>query len=130
MTKTLGKKLGDLRIAKNLTREKLALDLGVSKVAYGKWESDLTKPSYKNINLLCEYFQISKDELMESETPISQTNNTFNNSPNLINSTNPTITYSIPNEIIENILQNQIKFSELIASQNEIFGKVFGKGNG
>lgn len=120
----LGRKLYSLRTSKNLTKEKLAEELGVSKTAYGKWENEITKPNFDNINLLCDYYKISKDELMEKENNVNQTNNTFNNSPNLINSQSPTINYTIPNEVIEKILENQKLISDFVVSQNELFAKI------
>ena len=117
---SLGKKLYQLRSAKNLTKEKVAEQIGVSKTAYGKWESDLAKPNFDNIAILCNFYSISKDELMNSDQQsVNLTNNTFNNSPNVINSPNPTINCILPNEIIEKILENQKVISEYIENLKE-----------
>lgn len=119
-----GKKLMDLRTSKNLTREKLAQEIGVSKTAYGKWESDLAKPNFDNINMLCNFYGISKDELMSEDREYSFYNNTFNNSPNLINSTNPIFNYTLPNEFIEKILDNQKLISDLVKTQDLLLKKI------
>jgi transcriptional regulator with XRE-family HTH domain len=123
----LGKKLMDLRISKNLTREKIAQEIGVSKTAYGKWESDISKPNFDNINTICNFYGITKDELMSEEKTVSQNNNTFNNSPNVINSPNPTFTYSMPNEVIEKILDNQLLISNLVKNQDLLLKNLLEK---
>ncbi|WP_124639294.1 helix-turn-helix domain-containing protein [Amniculibacterium aquaticum] len=120
----LGKKLHNLRIAKNLTKEGVALELGVSKTAYGKWENDIAKPNFQNISTICNFYNISKDELMEEEKNINQNNNTFNNSPNVINSPNPTFNYTISDEIIQKITDNQNNISELVQNQNILLQKI------
>lgn len=101
-------------------------DIGVSKTAYGKWESDLTKPNFQNINSLCEFYDISKDELMSSEKELSINNNTFNDSPNLINSPNSTLNY-LSSEIIEKILDNQQIISEIVKKQDLLFDELIKK---
>ncbi len=119
----------DLRVSKNLTREKVAEELGISKTAYGKWESDLAKPGFDNINLLCNFYGILKDELMSEDKEYSFNNNTFNNSPNLINSTNSVFNYTLSNEIIEKILENQQMISDLVKNQDIIFKEIITKKN-
>ncbi|MDR2205671.1 MAG: helix-turn-helix domain-containing protein [Flavobacteriaceae bacterium] len=124
----LGKKLMKLRISKNLTKESLAQKLGVSKTAYGKWESDLAKPGFDNIILLSDFYGISKDELMEDEEKsVSQNNNTFNNSPNIVYSPNPTINYTLSEEMLEKIIENQRQISEIVQTQNKLFEKFIPK---
>ncbi len=122
----LGKKLYKLRNGKNLTKEGLANVLGVSKVAYGKWENDITKPSFDNINLLCNFFNISKDELIEDEK-VNLQNNVFTNSPNIINSSNTTVTYSFPKEVIEKLLENQQNITKAVELQKKLFEKYIKK---
>lgn len=120
----LGKKLYQLRTAKNLTKEGVALELGVSKTAYGKWENDLAKPNFDNISTICNFYHISKDELMEDEKSIIQNNNTFNNSPNVINSPNPTFNYTISDEVIQKLIDNQNKISEIVVAQKSLLQKI------
>ena len=54
-----GNKLRTLRKAKGLSQENLAKQLGISRQAISKWESDLSQPDIDNIIQLCKIFQIS-----------------------------------------------------------------------
>lgn len=123
----LGKKLYDLRAAKNLTKQRLAQELGVSKTAYGKWENDLAKPSFDNISIICDFHNISKDELMSKEKYINHNNHSINNFPNLIHSRNRTITIYLPHESIEKVVENQKQISEMMLSQNLLLQELISK---
>ena len=59
-----GNKLRTLRKAKGLSQENLAKQLGISRQAISKWESNLSQPDIDNIIQLCKIFQISADELL------------------------------------------------------------------
>ena len=54
---TLGKKLYNFRTAKNITFDKLAFELDISKTAIVIWEADKAKPSIDNLLKLCDYYQ-------------------------------------------------------------------------
>ena len=54
---TLGKKLFNLRATKNISFDKLAFELDISKTAIIKWEADKAKPSIDNLLKLCDYYQ-------------------------------------------------------------------------
>ncbi len=38
--------------------------MNISRSVIAKWETGLTLPNEENINILCEYFNVTKDELM------------------------------------------------------------------
>ena len=62
---TIGERLKDLRIAQKLTLEQLAVEVGISKSALGKYESDNGKDiSPYSILLLADYYGVSCDYLM------------------------------------------------------------------
>ena len=62
---TIGERLKDLRVAKKLTLEQLAAEVGISKSALGKYESDNGKDiSPYSILLLADYYGVSCDYLM------------------------------------------------------------------
>ena len=62
---TIGERLKDLRVAKKLTLEQLAVEVGISKSALGKYESDNGKDiSPYSILLLADYYGVSCDYLM------------------------------------------------------------------
>ena len=50
---TLGKKICRHRKAKGYSQEELAELVGVSRQAISKWEADMTRPSFDNLQALC-----------------------------------------------------------------------------
>ena len=62
---TIGERLKDLRVERKLTLEQLADEVGISKSALGKYESDNGKDiSPYSISLLADYYGVSSDYLM------------------------------------------------------------------
>ena len=62
---TIGERLKDLRTAQKLTLEQLAAEVGISKSALGKYESDNGKDiSPYSISMLADYYGVSSDYLM------------------------------------------------------------------
>ena len=62
---TIGERLKDLRVERKLTLEQLAVEVGISKSALGKYESDNGKDiSPYSILLLADYYGVSCDYLM------------------------------------------------------------------
>ena len=62
---TIGERLKDLRVERNLTLEQLSNELGISKSALGKYESDNGKDiSPYSISMLADYYGVSSDYLM------------------------------------------------------------------
>ena len=59
----LGKKLKELRTAERLTQEKLAEILGVSRVNYTRYETDVSRPDYETLIKIADFYDISLDEL-------------------------------------------------------------------
>lgn len=52
-----------LRKYKNLSQDKLAEELNLSRSLIGMWESGQRKPSYETLKLLADYFDVSLDNL-------------------------------------------------------------------
>ncbi len=62
---TIGERLKDLRVERKLTLEQLADEVGISKSALGKYESDNGKDiSPYSISLLADFYGVSADYLM------------------------------------------------------------------
>ena len=62
---TIGERLKDLRVERKLTLEQLADEVGISKSALGKYESDNGKDiSPYSISLLADFYGVSVDYLM------------------------------------------------------------------
>lgn len=57
-------KLQQLRKMRNLTQEKLAEQLFVSRTAISKWESGRGYPSIDSLKIVAEFFHVTVDELI------------------------------------------------------------------
>ena len=73
---TIGERLLKLRKDKNISQEELANVLDVSRQTISKWETGESMPDFNKIVPLCEYFEISSDELL---TGIKKGNNLLDN---------------------------------------------------
>ena len=62
---TLGEKIKDLRRKYNISQEKLAFEIGVSRQSVTKWESDAGLPDIDNLKALATLFNVSIDELLD-----------------------------------------------------------------
>ena len=61
---SIGATIKQLRLSKKLTQEELAANLGITSKAVSQWECDRTSPDISQIPALCNFFQISADELL------------------------------------------------------------------
>lgn len=62
---SIGHKIKTLRRAKELTQEELAEVLGVSSKAISQWECNRTTPDISQLPMLCNFFEVTADELLE-----------------------------------------------------------------
>ena len=60
---TFSQQLCRLRREHGLSQERLGEAVGVSRQTISKWELGETTPELEKLHLLCDYFQISMDEL-------------------------------------------------------------------
>ena len=83
----IGDKIRELRKINDITQQELAKKLGISFQALSNYENNRRNPSVEQIKLICIFFNISADELLEIETEKDrqkvQINNSFNNSKNI-----------------------------------------------
>lgn len=66
---TIGKKIYKLRKSKGLSQESLALDLEISRQTINKWEKDEVEPNIESVRILCDYFKIDSDYLINDKEP-------------------------------------------------------------
>ena len=59
----IGKKIRELRIARNLTQEALAAELSVTPQAISKWECGTTTPDIQLLPDIAIFFGVTLDEL-------------------------------------------------------------------
>lgn len=83
----IGDKIKELRKINDITQQELANKLGISFQALSNYENNRRNPNVEQIKLICIFFNISADELLEIETEKDrqkvQINNSFNNSKNI-----------------------------------------------
>lgn len=64
---TLGERLFEYRNSINISQEKLAEKIGVTRQTISKWETDQSTPDFDKIIPLCEAFGITTEELIKGE---------------------------------------------------------------
>lgn len=76
-----------LRKEKNISQEQMGKEIGYARYIISDWEQGRSEPSAEQMKVICIYFNISADELLEIDTPKGrekvQINNSFNNSKNI-----------------------------------------------
>lgn len=66
---TLGERLFQYRNSINMSQEKLAERIGVTRQTISKWETNQSTPDFDKIEPLCEVFGITTEELIRGEKP-------------------------------------------------------------
>lgn len=66
----IGNKIIELRKKRNLTQEKLADRVGVSRQTLSSWESNVTSPNLEQAFFLCSELNISLDDLVDNRLDI------------------------------------------------------------
>ena len=64
---SIGEKLAELRKQKNLTQEKVAEELNVTRQTISNWELGQTIPDLEQSKSLSKLYQISLDELVDND---------------------------------------------------------------
>ena len=69
----IGKKIQNIRKENNITQNELAEKLQVSRQAVSRWEANLSEPSIEAILMISKLFNLSVDELLETESKQAST---------------------------------------------------------
>ena len=117
----LGDKLYQLRKAKKLSQEQLALELQISKTALINWENNKAKPSIDNLMKICDFYERDIYSLLEDVTNVNFSNAQFKGNNYVVNPNNSTINFNNSPELINEILNNQSKINSLFEQQNNLF---------
>ncbi|GAA4153728.1 hypothetical protein GCM10022217_09820 [Chryseobacterium ginsenosidimutans] len=96
---SLGTKLRELRTSKNLSQMQVAVELDVSQTAYGKWESDQTKPGIDNLLKISEFYETDIYNLLDQKEGNHNFNNTYDNSN--VNNAVETVNYYVSEKLVE-----------------------------
>lgn len=59
-----GERLKALRVERHVSQEDLADYLNVSRQTISRWESSITSPDLNMLEKICEYFEVSYEELL------------------------------------------------------------------
>mgnify|MGYP001140865775 CR=1 FL=1 len=66
----LANRIQSLRKAKGMSKEQLADQIGVSRQAVSKWESEQSTPDLDKIILLSDFFEVTTDYLLRGIEPV------------------------------------------------------------
>lgn len=61
---SLGEKLKELRLSKNLTLKQVADAIGLTRNAISNYEANIREPSLSVLKSLCDFFDVSADYLI------------------------------------------------------------------
>ncbi|TYR80152.1 helix-turn-helix transcriptional regulator [Priestia megaterium] len=64
MLHTLGARIRFLRNQAGLSQKQLAIELNMSRTKVSKWESSIQDPSLQDLLSICDYFDVSLDQIM------------------------------------------------------------------
>lgn len=62
---SIGEKIYKLRVKANISQETMALDLGVSRQAVSKWETNQSTPDLVNLKMIANYFNVPLSDLID-----------------------------------------------------------------
>lgn len=65
-----GEKLQQLRKERNLSQEQFAEIIGVSRQTISRWEASQTAPDLVSLEKICQYFNMTYDELLVNKKEI------------------------------------------------------------
>lgn len=71
----LADRIQSLRKSKGISQEELADQIGVSRQAVSKWESEQSLPDIEKIILLSDYFDVTTDYLLKGIEPLKEGEN-------------------------------------------------------
>jgi transcriptional regulator with XRE-family HTH domain len=77
-------KLKELREKEGISQYELANKIFVSRSAVAKWENGLGMPNEESIELLSQFFAVSKDELLNSNDPVKIIDNVERKSKRIV----------------------------------------------
>jgi len=68
----IGKRIKELRLENGLTQKQVAKLLNKSETGFASWEQGLAEPCINDLRLLCVIFNISADEFLGLDNPITK----------------------------------------------------------
>lgn len=71
--KQLGDRLRDLREARDLKQTEASALLGINNKVLSSYERNISVPTIDNLKLLCEFYNVSADYLLQIDIPETKT---------------------------------------------------------
>ncbi len=71
----LSERIQHLRKSRGMSQEELAEEIGVSRQAVSKWESEQSMPDLEKVILLSDFFGVTTDYLLKGREPEPQQEN-------------------------------------------------------
>lgn len=116
---SLGTKLRELRHEKKLSQTQVAIELDVSQTAYGKWESDQSKPGIDNLLKISEFYDKDIYDLLGDKEGNHNFINSYDNSN--VNNEISTINYYVSEKLVE---QYEARIKDLQDQNKELKEQV------
>ena len=81
---TIADRILELRKQKGISQETLASELGISRQAVSKWESQQSTPELDKVILMSDYFDVSTDYLLKGEETVEPVDTSMKQKGNTI----------------------------------------------
>lgn len=122
MNNSIGFKIKKLREQKEISQEDLAFQLDVSQSYLSKIENGaIEKLDFIFMQKIADFFKVEPQYFLEGDTIINNNVETSNNSAvgNVV-----TVTNTLDNHLLENVINNQHQINQLMEMQNKLLEKL------
>ncbi|WP_294225691.1 helix-turn-helix domain-containing protein [uncultured Chryseobacterium sp.] len=122
MNNSIGFKIKKLREQKEISQEDLAFQLDVSQSYLSKIENGaIEKLDFIFMQKIADFFKVEPQYFLEGDTIINNNVETSNNSAvgNVV-----TVTNTLDNHLLENVINNQHQINQLMEMQNKLIEKL------
>ncbi|WP_294322803.1 helix-turn-helix transcriptional regulator [uncultured Chryseobacterium sp.] len=122
MNNSIGFKIKKLREQKEISQEDLAFQLDVSQSYLSKIENGaIEKLDFIFMQKIADFFKVEPQYFLEGDTIINNNVETSNNSAvgNVV-----TVTNTLDNHLLENVINNQHQINHLMEMQNKLIEKL------
>jgi transcriptional regulator with XRE-family HTH domain len=103
-------KLKKLRTQSQFTQQQLSDELGISQMTYARYESGTRQPNKKNLKVLCDYFEVPIEYLLDDDFELENPTKYFDDFKKYL--------------VRLQVWENEIEQLEYYLSSNEAHSKV------
>ena len=121
---SIGNKVRKHRMLKNISQSDLALRAEISQSIVSSLESDKTIPNSMMLNRIAKVLEIDINELLKDDSIVQ------NNSDKAIGNIHSQVTINnhFPENLLEVLMSNQEKITNLLETQNKLIDTLLKKG--